>query len=48
VAVSLGFCTVAAQAMLAAGVWAPRAATCALALLCLPPLAIRIYRASGA
>jgi hypothetical protein len=43
---SLGCSTVTAQAMLALGVWSPRAATCALALVCLPFVTLRIYTLS--
>jgi hypothetical protein len=41
---SLGCCTVGAEAMLSLGTWAPRAATCAVALVCLPFVTSRIYR----
>jgi hypothetical protein len=44
VGLSLACSAVIAQAMLTLNLWAPRAATCVLALVCLPPVAIRTYK----
>jgi hypothetical protein len=43
-AASLGVSVVASQAMLWAGVWDPRVATCALAAACLVPITAQLAR----
>jgi hypothetical protein len=45
VALSLGISALAAELLIELGAWSPRAAACALAAVCLPPIALQLAAA---